>query len=121
MENISILDENWHVLLSLFPPNWRELAKETGAMVRKFRSFTSEDNLMRTLLIHIAQGYSLRETVVKAKASNIADISDVALLKRLKLSEHWFKQGCLLLCATRVLDPAVKPREDEEGCGIMVV
>ena len=97
MENISILDENWHVLLSLFPPNWRELAKETGAMVRKFRSFTSEDNLMRTLLIHIAQGYSLRETVVKAKASNIADISDVALLKRLKLSEHWFKELCQLL------------------------
>lgn len=97
MENISILDENWHVLLSLFPPNWRELAKETGAMVRKFRSFTSEDNLMRTLLIHIARGYSLRETVVKAKASNIADISDVALLKRLKLSEHWFKELCQLL------------------------
>lgn len=97
MENISILDENWHVLLSLFPPNWRELAKETGAMVRKFRNFTSEDNLMRTLLIHIARGYSLRETVVKAKASNIADISDVALLKRLKLSEHWFKELCQLL------------------------
>jgi len=57
-------------------------------------SFRSEDNLMRTLLLHIAQGYSLRETVVKAKASNIADVSDVALLKRLKLSEHWLKELC---------------------------
>ena len=85
------LDENWHVLLSLFPENWKELAKETKAMVRKFRNFSSEENLMRTLLLHIACGYSLRETTVRAKASKIADVSDVALLKRLKLSENWFK------------------------------
>ncbi|MEO9205329.1 MAG: IS4 family transposase [Gammaproteobacteria bacterium] len=84
-------DENWHVLLSLFPENWRELAKNTKAMVRKFRNFSCEEKLMRTLLLHIACGYSLRETTVRAKASNIADVSDVALLKRLKLSENWFK------------------------------
>ena len=77
--------------MSLFPENWRELAKETKSLVRKFRSFSSEETLMRTLLLHIACGYSLRETTVRAKASQIADVSDVALLKRLKLSENWFK------------------------------
>lgn len=97
MENVSLLDENWEVLLSLFPPNWKELCKQTGAMVRKFRSFPSEESLMRTLLIHIAKGYSLRETVVKAKAAKISSVSDVALLKRLKLSECWLKELCYSL------------------------
>jgi hypothetical protein len=56
---------------------------------------------MRTLLIHIAQGYSLRETAVKAKAAGIADVSDVALLKRLRLAEHWFKTLCQHLLTER--------------------
>jgi len=46
---------------------------------------------MRTLLLHIAGGYSLRETVVLAKSSGIADVSDVALLKRLRRAEEWVK------------------------------
>jgi len=46
------------------------------------------------LLIHIAQGYSLRETVVKAKAAGIADVSDVGLLKRLRACEPWLKLLC---------------------------
>lgn len=94
MGNTQLLDENWKVILSLFPSNWKELAKETGAMVRKLRTFASEDAVIRTLLIHIAQGYSLRETVVKAKAADIANVSDVALLKRLRLSELWLKELC---------------------------
>jgi len=101
MEELSILDENWHVLLSLFPQNWVALAKETGAMVRKLRTFPSEDAVMRTLLIHIAQGYSLRETTVKAKAAGISDVSNVALLKRLRLSEKWFKALCQNLLKER--------------------
>lgn len=56
---------------------------------------------MRTLLIHIARGYSLRETVVKAKVAGIANVSDVALLKRLRLSEHWFKKLCQSLFEER--------------------
>ena len=46
---------------------------------------------MRTLLIHIANGYSLRETAVVAKAGDIANVSDVALLKRLRNSVQWFE------------------------------
>ncbi len=103
MDNTSLLNENWEVLLSLFPENWRALAKETGAMVRKLRSFESEDAVMRTLLIHIARGYSLRETVVKAKIAGIADVSDVALLKRLRLSELWLKELCQTLFKERGL------------------
>jgi hypothetical protein len=101
MESTGPLDENWNVLTSLFPENWKELAKITGAMSRKFRSFTSEEALMRTLLLHIARGYSLRETVVKARMANIANVSDVALLKRLRFAEEWFRALCKELLKDR--------------------
>jgi len=92
--SISPSDESWEVLLSLFPSNWREQARKLGA-VERLRGFANIDNLMRTLLIHVAQGYSLRETVVRAKASELAAISDVALLKRLRNAERWLRSLCL--------------------------
>src|SRR5207302_7501389 len=42
-------------------------------------------------------GYSLRETVVRAKLANWTDISDVALLKRLRNSEEWLRLLCIEL------------------------
>lgn len=97
MDKISILDENWHTLVSLFPKHWEALALSTGAMTRKLRHFDSAEAIMRTLLLHIARGYSLRETVVQAKAAGLVSISDVALLKRLRCSEEWLKTLCFFL------------------------
>lgn len=111
MENVSLLDENWQIVLSLLPTNWQSLAKETGSITRQLRSFESEDAILRTLLLHIAKGYSLRETVVKAKAAGIADVSDVALLKRLKASELWLKQLCESLLKERNLYTCVDKKQ----------
>lgn len=97
MKDETILDENWSTLLSLFPKNWQALAQEHNALSRSFKNFPSVESLMRTLLIHLAQGYSLRETVVRAQQANIACVSDVALLKRLKCSERWFQALCQCL------------------------
>ena len=94
MKGQDLLNENWQVLVSLLPENWRSLAKETGASKRSYRSFSSEEAVFQTILLHVAKGYSLRETVVKAKLAGIADVSDVALLKRLKASEGWLKSLC---------------------------
>jgi hypothetical protein len=41
--------------------------------------------------MHTATGLSLRQTVVRAREQQIADISDVALLKRLRSSEGWLR------------------------------
>ena len=41
--------------------------------------------------MHTATGLSLRQTVVRAREQSIADISDVALLKRLRASEPWLR------------------------------
>jgi len=101
MEDLSLADENWGMLQSLFPKDWKKLAKDTGAITRKLRTFTSEEAVMQTLLIHITKGYSLRETVVRAKLAKIADVSDVALLKRLRQSEAWLKALCESLLKER--------------------
>ena len=41
--NVPTLNEDWHVLLSMFPENWQELAAESNAIVRKLRSFKDEE------------------------------------------------------------------------------
>jgi len=65
---------------------------------------------MRTLLLHVAQGYSLRETVVRAKASGLASISDVALLKRLRKAEPWLRWLCLRLLEENGVQAPPVPR-----------
>ena len=92
MENVA--QENWKTLLSLFPPQWSERAVESGALER-LRGFSSAEALLRTLLLHIASGFSLRETAVQAKLADLADVSDVALLKRLRNSEAWLRSLCV--------------------------
>lgn len=85
------MDENWEILTSFFPKGWREVGHSCGALSR-LRGFPSEDALMRTLLLHVAQGYSLRETTTVARAAGLAAISDVALLKRFKSAGPWFRE-----------------------------
>jgi len=86
--------ENWRTLLSLFPTPWRDRADQSGA-VERLRGFSSVEALLRTLLLHIASGFSLRETAVQAKLAHLANVSDVALLKRLRNSEQWLRLLCV--------------------------
>ncbi|MDE0102153.1 MAG: IS4 family transposase [Bryobacterales bacterium] len=90
------LIEDWDLLRSFLPPNWEDLAGRTGAL-RKLRKDKSPDSLLRTLLLHLACGHSLRETVVRARRANLADLSDVALLKRLRKSRDWLQALCIEL------------------------
>ena len=47
--------EDWDLLVSFFPDNWRDLAVETGAL-RGLRKDKSPEKLLRTLLIHLGCG-----------------------------------------------------------------
>jgi hypothetical protein len=96
-----IAEENWKVLASLFPAGWQQMAWQSGA-VQRLRGFPSPDVLLRMLTLHVARGYSLRETVVRAKLANWTDISDVALLKRLRNSEQWLRCLCIELLRENV-------------------
>lgn len=101
MNHSLCLNDDWEILLSMLPAGWKELGRSTNAITRKLRNFDSEEGIMRAFLLHIASGYSLRETVARLKIAKIATISDVALLKRLKCSENWLKELCICLLKER--------------------
>ena len=90
------MTEDWPLLLSFFPNNWIELAGQTDAL-KKLRKDKDVENYLRTLLLHIGCGYSLRETATRAKLAGLADISDVALLGRLKKAKDWLHSLCVIL------------------------
>ena len=51
-------EENWKVLLSLFPEGRQQMAWQSGA-VERLRELPSPDVLLRMPLLHVARGYSL--------------------------------------------------------------
>lgn len=100
-----MLNEDWNTLKYFFPERWQELALEHGAL-KGLRKNKSAENLLRTLLIHLSCGCSLRETVVRARKAGFADLSDVALMKRLKKSKGWLHSLCIELFKERGIAPA---------------
>ena len=90
MQSVNLLDEEWEFLTDLLPKDWREQARTSGAL-RRARGIGNADSLLQLILMHTATGLSLRQTVVRAHQQSIADISDVALLKRLRSSEPWLR------------------------------
>lgn len=101
------VDANWKVLLQFLPEGWEDKAQELGALTRR-RKIVSAETLLRILLIHLADGCSMRETVVRAREAELVDISDVALLKRLKSSSEWLRWLSVHL-AEQVHLPVQKP------------
>lgn len=84
------LEEDFHYLLQLLPDGWQEKARSLGAL-RRCRGVRDAESLLRVLLIHLADGCSLRETSLRIRRGNIAQLSDVAIMDRLRLSGEWFR------------------------------
>src|SRR6266851_3850133 len=108
MQNVA--NEDWDLLVSLFPEGWDRQAKESGAMARQC-GIKIPETLLRLFLLHVARGYSLRETAVRAKEAHLATISDVGLLKRLRRSEEWLHW----LCTQLVSENVWMPRQRDQG------
>jgi len=103
------MDEDWAVVKSLLPPQWRELARSSGAL-KGLRKDRSPEALMRTLLLHVGCGHSLRETALRAREAKLADMSDVAVFKRLRKSSAWLHAMCVELFRERGIAPS------RDGC-----
>jgi hypothetical protein len=86
----SALGEDWDIVESLLPERWMDMARESGAF-RRARGFADARALLQVMLIHLADGCALRETAVRAALAGIAEVSDVALLKRLRSCGPWFE------------------------------
>ena len=94
-ENIA---DNWSVVESFLPSNWEALGDINGAMQKKRSTgFGNYRNLLQTLLLHCAKGYSLVETSVRASNAGIANVSSVAIMDGLRKSEAWLKSMCVNL------------------------
>ncbi len=103
-------DESWELLLNLLPAGWEQQAILCGA-VERLRGFRSAGDLLRVLLLHVGKGYSLRETAVRARRSGLVDVSDVALLLRLRKAQHWWRQMCLGLLRESGWSLGADPRQ----------
>jgi hypothetical protein len=84
------VEEDFEYLLTFLPPGWKDKAKELGAL-KRCRKVPDAEALLRMLLIHLAEGYSLRETAVQARRGHVVDVSDVTVMDRLKQSGAWFQ------------------------------
>lgn len=85
----------WPCLLTFLGGRGRvdRLAYETGAFVRK-RAFERPSDVLQLLMTWAVAERSLVETAYLAAEAEMADVSDVALMKRFARSERWL--GALL-------------------------
>jgi hypothetical protein len=82
------LFKEWAIIASLLPPRWRELARSTGALQRS-RKVNDPDTLLLLILLHVASGLSLVHAAARARRMGLAQISSVALHKRLRGAGAW--------------------------------
>jgi hypothetical protein len=82
--------DDWQLVCQLLPAGWQEQASLLGAL-RRARGFANAAVLLRTLLVHLAGGCSLKETAVNAQQAGWCDVSAVALFKRLRAAEQWLR------------------------------
>ncbi len=90
-------NDEWGVIERLLPAGWKKAAREKKAFQRA-RYITDPAPLLRLLLFHAVNDAGLRETVAQARASGIAEMSQVALLKRLRSSCPWLAWVGAELC-----------------------
>lgn len=103
---LASIGEDWDVVMQMLPADWEAKASELGAVRRQLRGFASVGAMLRVLLIHLADGCSLRETAVRASAGGLAAVSDVAILKRLRSCGAWFEWMAREMAADMALPQA---------------
>jgi hypothetical protein len=88
MENQRYVEEEWPYILSLMPRNLEELCGSKLAMTRR-REIANASDYLRLCMAYSICDMSLRQTAAWATAIGLADLSDVAVLKRLRTASGW--------------------------------
>ena len=104
-------DEDWELLTTFFPTQWRDLARSSGAL-KGLRQDKGEESYLRVLMLHFGCGLSMRETVTRANEAKLAKLSSVALFKRLRKSREWLYQLCRALFEERGLKPTIATKHN---------
>lgn len=92
----ALIAQDWDIVKRMLPEDWEISARQCGAL-RRCRNVDNAETLLRLILLHVAGGLSLRQTAVRAHQLGWAELSDVALLKRLRASANWLDYLCSAL------------------------
>lgn len=87
------LPEEWEILRRWLPLDLDERARQCNFFERA-RGLTDGERWLRLILMHVAGGLSLEQTVLRARELGLAQISGVALFKRLRKAEAWLSSIC---------------------------
>lgn len=111
----TLIEDDWEVIRRLLPDDLEQSAREHGAMRRRRGQVSSAEQLLRLILMHVAGGLSLEQTVTRAQARGLATLNAMALHKRLCTSYEWLEAltGHLL----QEIKPHLRQNEDCWGIG----
>jgi Transposase DDE domain len=87
------LPEEWDILRRWLPQDLNARARKFNFFQRA-RGLTDGERWLRLILMHVSGGLSLEQTVLRARELGLADVSAVALFKRLRKAEGWLKNLC---------------------------
>lgn len=110
MEILPTLLEDWPSLLGRLSAgvDLDKTLREFGGLKRR-RRIGDASTLLRLALIYCLSGWSLRTTAAWAQAKNLAHLSDVALLKRLRKAAPWLRYVLGAKLEERVLGLRANP------------
>ena len=103
-----MIEQDWQVLLTLLPADLEASAKALGALRRR-RGVQSAAVLLRLAFAYAYCGLSLRAVAAWAAQVGIAQLSDVALLQRLRHASPWLGHLLAQKLAERLSWPQVEP------------
>jgi hypothetical protein len=110
MEILRTLLTDWQSLLGRLSAgvDLDKTLREFGGLKRR-RRIGDAQTLLRLALIYCLSGWSLRTTAAWAQVQDLAHLSDVALLKRLRKAAPWFRYVLGAKLAQRVEGLKAKP------------
>lgn len=88
MKNERYINEEWVYILSLLPNNLETLCESKLALSRK-REITNAADYLRLCMAYSICDMSLRQTAAWASMIGMAELSNVAVLKRLRTASGW--------------------------------
>ena len=105
----NLLSEDWTVLRHWLPEDLAELAKR-GGFTQRARGVQDVEVWLRLMLLHVGGGLSLEQTVMRAGELGLAQVSAVALHKRMLRAGAWLQELTAAMLARRVV-PAKASRD----------
>ena len=87
---IDALPEAWSIIRNWLPDDLNERARADGFFQRS-SGLNDAELWLRLILMHVAGGLSLKQTALRARELGLAQISSVALFKRLRRSHKWLQ------------------------------